>query len=63
MTFIINNSYCINKITVLFVFQVVHDCKNHSANLFHQFGVTLVNIFDTQVKLVRLILKQFFCTV
>ncbi|NP_001136335.1 egalitarian isoform X1 [Nasonia vitripennis] len=30
------------------VIKVIHDCKNDSANLFHQFGITLVNIFDTQ---------------
>lgn len=28
---------------------MIHDCKNDSANLFYQFGINLVNVFDTQV--------------
>jgi len=30
------------------VVKVVHDCRNDSAALFHQHGVTLRNVFDTQ---------------
>ncbi|KAL7286225.1 hypothetical protein TKK_0019499 [Trichogramma kaykai] len=30
------------------VLKVVHDCKNPSATLFNQFGITLAGIFDTQ---------------
>lgn len=63
MTFIAIISHYKNKVTLPFVFQVIHDCKNDSANLFHQFGITLVNIFDTQVKLICLTLKQFSCIV
>lgn len=28
--------------------KVVHDCRNDSAALFHQFGIMLTNVFDTQ---------------
>ena len=29
--------------------KVVHDCRNLSDLFFHQYGVKLINIFDTQV--------------
>lgn len=28
--------------------KVMHDCRNDSAALYHQFGITLKNVFDTQ---------------
>ncbi|KAJ8664259.1 hypothetical protein QAD02_005921 [Eretmocerus hayati] len=30
------------------VIKVAHDCRNDSINLFYQYGITLVNVFDTQ---------------
>lgn len=30
------------------VVKVVHDCRNDSAALYHQFGVSMQNVFDTQ---------------
>lgn len=33
------------------VVKVIHDCRNDSINLYNQFGITLKNVFDTQVNL------------
>lgn len=30
------------------VVKVIHDCRGDSVNLFNQFGITLMNVFDTQ---------------
>ncbi|XP_011499413.1 PREDICTED: uncharacterized protein LOC105363426 [Ceratosolen solmsi marchali] len=30
------------------IIKVIHDCKNDSANLFYQFGITITSVFDTQ---------------
>ena len=33
---------------LLVYFQVMHDCRNDSVNLYNQFGIELKNVFDTQ---------------
>ena len=36
-------------ITLIFLLQVVHDCRNDSAALYFQYDILVKNVFDTQV--------------
>lgn len=45
------------KIFCLF-FQVIHDCRNDSVNLYNQFGITLRCVFDTQAAHAVLLLQE-----
>lgn len=38
----------------------MHDSRNISVNLHNQFGLTLRNVFDTQVRSVNIIYMYFF---